>query len=498
MQARTAMTREVEGVVSHTNTGSRTTKQAPGARCPARSGGCPNPQARRRRLLVTALLAVALALVAGIAHSAAVGGEAESPAEAEALPHTARILFDLFLLFLFAKIAGEVCLRVRQPPVVGEILVGMIIGPHLLHWVSFVEIPGGGRQLAPFIETFAEICVVFLLFIVGMEVEPAGLLRVGGIAGAVAFAGMILPFGFGAGLMHLLHRPLGECLFVGAALTATSVGITARVLQDLGHLSTRVARVILGAAVLDDIGGMLVLAVVSSITAGAVSGSQLLILLGTAVGALGAAFLLARSAVQRFRPRLYSFTLASNERVLFSLAVAVCFGFAALAEVIHLAAIIGAFFAGVIFAELREAPGLRRMMEPIYELLVPIFFVAMGAKVNLPVLLGWGVLKIGLIMTLLAIIGKVVGCGLAAFRLKFREALSIGVGMAPRGEVGIVIALIGLNKRVIPDDVYSQVILMSILTSLFAPSLLRILLAPRVETEPSQPDAEADAPPAAD
>jgi Kef-type K+ transport system membrane component KefB len=424
-----------------------------------------------------------------------VGAEADSPNADQPLPHTARILFDLFMLFLFAKIAGEVCLRAGQPAVVGEILVGMIIGPHLLQWVSFVPTPDGGKELAPFIETFAEICVVFLLFIVGMEVEPAGLLRVGGVAGAVAIAGMILPFGLGAGLMYLLHRPLGECLFVGAALTATSVGITARVLQDLGHLGTRVARVILGAAVLDDIGGMLVLAVVSSVTAGAVSGSELLILLGTAVGALGAAFLLARSAVQRFRPRLYSFTRASNERVLFSLAVVVCFGFAALAEVIHLAAIIGAFFAGVIFAELREAPGLRRMMEPIYELLVPIFFVAMGAKVNLPMLLGWDVLKIGLIMTLLAIVGKVVGCGLAAFRLKFREAVSVGVGMAPRGEVGIVIALIGLSKNVIPDDVYSQVILMSILTSLFAPPLLRILLVPPAEPQQAEPgDADQSGP----
>ena len=403
-------------------------------------------------------------------------------------------MFDLFLLFLCAKIAGEICLRFRQPAVVGEILVGMIIGPHLLHWVSSVQTPGGGRELTPFLESFAELCVVFLLFIVGMEVEPADLLRVGGLAAAVALAGMVLPFGFGAGLMHLLHRPLGECLFVGAALTATSVGITARVLQDMGQLGTRVARVILGAAVLDDIGGMLVLAVVSGAAVGAVSGSEILVLISTAVGALGIAFFLARSAVHRFRPRLYAVTRTSNERVLFSLAIAVCFGFAALAEVIQLAAIIGAFFAGIIFAELREAPELRRSMQPIYELLVPIFFVTMGAKVNLPLLLGWGVLKIGLIMTLLAIIGKVVGCGLAAYRMKLRDALAVGVGMAPRGEVGIVIALIGLNKHVIPDSVYAQVILMSVVTTFFAPSLLRVLLAAPAEKPPAPEPAEESPP----
>ncbi|UCC67413.1 MAG: cation:proton antiporter [Armatimonadota bacterium] len=385
---------------------------------------------------------------------------------------TGRVLFDLLLLFVSAKLAGEILLRLRQPVVAGEIIAGMIIGPHLLGLVGE----------SPFLDTFAELSVVFLLFIVGMEVEPRELLRVGGIATGVAIMGMVLPFGLGLGFMELLDRPLAEGLFVGAALTATSVGITARVLQDMGQLGSRVARVILGAAVLDDIGGMLVLAVVAGITAGAVvSGSQIMILLGTAVGALAVAFMLARSAVQRFRPRLYSFTRANNERVLFAVAVALCLAFAALAEVIHLAAIIGAFFAGVIFAELREAPQLRRAMEPIYDFMVPIFFVMMGAKVDLRLLLSPQVLQVGLIITGLAILGKVVGCALAAYRMKLRDALAVGVGMAPRGEVGIVIALIGLQRGVISNDVYSQVIFMSVLTSVFAPSLLRVLLMPPAE-----------------
>ncbi len=399
------------------------------------------------------------------------------------MSETGRVLFDLLLLFASAKLAGEILMRLRQPVVVGEILVGMIIGPHLLGLVGE----------SPFLDTFAEISVVLLLFIVGMEVEPRELLRVGGLATVVALVGMVVPFGFGWGVMHLLHRPLSEGLFVGAALTATSVGITARVLQDMGQLASRVARVILGAAVLDDIGGMLVLAVVSGLTAGAaVTGSQIMVLLGTAVGALAVAFVLARSAVQRFRPRLYSFTRASNERVLFALALALCLGFAALAEVIHLAAIIGAFFAGVIFAELREAPQLRRAMEPIYDFMVPIFFVMMGAKVDLGRLLSMEVLQVGLIITVLAIIGKVVGCALAAYRLKFREAIAIGIGMAPRGEVGIVVALIGLQRGVISNDVYSQVLLMSVLTSLFAPSLLRMLLTPTAEAAPA-PDTPEEA-----
>lgn len=397
------------------------------------------------------------------------------------MSETCRVLFDLLILFVSAKLAGELLMRLRQPVVVGEILVGMIIGPHLLGFVGE----------SPFLESFAQLCVVFLLFIVGMEVEPRELLRVGGMASAVAIAGMALPFFCGLGLMELLGRPITEGLFVGAALTATSVGITARVLQDMGYLATRVARVILGAAVLDDIGGMLVLGVVTAMSAGAaVSGSQIIALLGTAVGALAVSFFLFRSAVQRFRPRLYGVTRASNERVLFALGVALCLAFAAVAELVHLAAIIGAFFAGIIFAELREAPQLRRNMEPIYELFVPIFFVMMGAKVDLPRLLSMEVLPLGLLITVLAIIGKVVACGLASYRLKFREAFAVGVGMAPRGEVGIVVALIGLNRGVISNDVYSQVLLMSVLTSLFAPSLLRRLLVPMTE-EAEEGEVEA-------
>jgi len=387
-----------------------------------------------------------------------------------------RVLLNLFLLFAAAKLAGEIFLRLRQPAVVGEILAGMIIGPHLLGLVSESE----------FLATFAELCVVFLLFVVGLEIDPTGLWRVGRQASAVALLGVALPFGFAMLLMRGIGRPMGESLFVGAALTATSVGITARVLSDMGQLGTRVAHIILGAAVLDDILGMLVLAVVSGLAAGALSGSEIVVLMSEALAFLVLAIVLGRSAVHRFSPGLYRMTRTSNPSVLFALAVTVCFGFSALAEVIGLAAIIGAFFAGIIFAEVREAPELRRSMESIYELMVPIFFVLMGANVDVLRLLSMEVLPVGLVITVLAIIGKVVGCGLASYNLGLRNATAIGVGMAPRGEVGIVIALVGLSKGVVSNDVYSQVILMSILTSIFAPSLLRILLSPR--TEPAAPE----------
>jgi Kef-type K+ transport system membrane component KefB len=309
---------------------------------------------------------------------------------------------------------------------------------------------------------------------------------VGRQAAGVGLAGMVAPFGLALLLMKALGRPTNEALFVGVALTATSVGITARVLSDLGYLGTRVARIILGAAVLDDILGMLVLATVSSMAAGSVSIPEILVLLVEAVAFLVIAVVVGRPAMRRLSPRLSRLAAGSSGNPLFAVAIALCFAFSALASVIGLAAIIGAFFAGIIFAEIREASEVRRSMAPIYELLVPIFFVLMGTRVDVHRLLSAEVLPVGLLITVIAIIGKLGACGLSAYRMGWRDALAVGVGMTPRGEVGIVVALIGLSRGVISSDVYSQVILMSVLTSLFAPSLLRILLVPPA-TAPSPP-----------
>jgi Kef-type K+ transport system membrane component KefB len=191
--------------------------------------------------------------------------------------------------------------------------------------------------------------------------------------------------------------------------------------------------------------------------------------------------------MRRLSPRLSRLATGSSGNPLFAVAIALCFALSALASVIGLAAIIGAFFAGIIFAEIREAPELRRSMAPIYDLLVPIFFVLMGTRVDAPRLLTLEVLPVGLLITAIAIIGKLGACGLAAYRLGWRDALAVGVGMTPRGEVGIVVALIGLSRGMISGDIYAQVILMSVLTSLFAPSLLRLLLVPPVPDSPAEP-----------
>jgi Kef-type K+ transport system membrane component KefB len=377
------------------------------------------------------------------------------------------MLFGLFLLFAAARIGGAAFVLLRQPAVVGEIIAGLVIGPHLLGLISE----------SPIHDVFAELGVVFLLFIVGLETQPRSLWRVGKHAASVGTLGVIVPFLGGLLLMRGLGWPLLESLFVGTALTATSVGITARVMSDLKVLHTRVAQVILGAAVFDDILAMLVLAVVSGLAAGTLSLGQISLLAGESIAFCVCAFLFGRLAVRRLSPRLSSLGEATGRDALFALAMVLCFAFSALADLIGLAAIIGAFFAGLIFAELPDAPRLRHSMQPIYEFLVPIFFVLIGVKVDLHRLLTLDALPLGLLITLVAILGKLVGCGVAALPLSKREALTIGIGMVPRGEVGIVVALMGISRGVISSTIYSEIILMSVLTSIFAPPLLRALLA---------------------
>jgi Kef-type K+ transport system membrane component KefB len=396
------------------------------------------------------------------------------------MPDPSRVFFDLFVLFASARMGGAILQRLRQPAVVGEILAGMIIGPHLLHLVGESE----------FHHIFAELGVVFLLFMVGLETEPSGLWQVGRRAGAVAVLGIAVPFGLALVLMQMLQRELVEALFVGAALTATSVGITARVLSDLGCTGTPVARIILGAAVIDDILGILVLAVVAGLAAGRLSLIEIEVLTAEAIAFVVAALLVGRFVAGRLSRRLSNRAGAMAGSPLFAIAIALCYALSALADKIGLAAIIGAFFAGIIFAEIPESKELRRSMDPIYAILVPIFFVLMGAQVDTPRLLSMEVLPVGLLITVVAVIGKLVGCGLGAWlgagSLSTRDALAVGVGMTPRGEVGIVVALIGLSRGLISNDLYSQVIMMSVLTSLFAPSLLRMLLVPKSAAPPSE------------
>lgn len=375
-----------------------------------------------------------------------------------------RILLDIFILFAATQLAGHLARRLRQPAVVGEIVAGVLVGPHLLGWVR------GSDALS----VLAEIGVVILLFYVGLETRVRDLVRVGRHSLAAGTLGVLLPLGAGIALMLGLGYPSPVACFLGAALVATSVGITARVLVDLHQEGSRAARVILGAAVYDDILGLLILAIVVG------AARRELSLLGSVLTAVQAvAFtvfvvLLGTRIVRRFSVHLGSLRVRSPE---FVVAMIVCLGLSALAGYLKLAALVGAFLAGMVFSETREAPQIRSRVEPVYDLLVPLFFGAMGALVNVSALSNARVLALAGVVTLVAIVTKLLGCGLGALPLGRREALLIGVGMIPRGEVGIVVAMIGLGLGILSPALYGVVVTMSLVTTLVTPPVLAWLLA---------------------
>jgi Kef-type K+ transport system membrane component KefB len=392
------------------------------------------------------------------------------------------IIGDLFIIFAVAKVAGEICQRLRQPAVVGELLAGVLIGPHALGWigapgpglVALFHDPAVAREaLALTYEVLAELGAIFLLFFVGLETRLSDLLRVGARAGVVAVLGVALPFALGAVFLLALGHPALEAVFVGTALVATSVGITARVLSDLGYLGSREARIILGAAVLDDILGMIVLAIVAGIGAeGRVAPIPIVTTAALAIAFTVFTALAGTRVVRRLGWRLEQLHVRHAP---FAVAVGVCLGLAALADVIGLAAIVGAFLAGLVFAETRDQYALEEQALPVYEFLVPMFFVITGAMVDWRLFLDGTVVGLALAVTALAIVGKVVGCGLGAWGLGPRAMAIVGVGMAPRGEVGLIVASVGQGLQAIPHEVFAVVVVMSLLTTLAAPPVLPLL-----------------------
>jgi len=404
----------------------------------------------------------------------------------------ADILTDIFLMFLAAKVAGEVFERLRQPAVIGELLAGMVLGPYALGWIGvptegMVEAFNGQAAaqegIAAIYEVLAELGVIILLFVVGLETRLSDILRVGARAGVVAVAGIVVPFALGFVYIQAIGRPTIEALFVATALVATSIGITARVLADLGHLQSREARIILGAAVIDDILAMIVLATVSAIgEGGEVSVGTIAVIAAQAIGFTVFVALAGRHAVRRWSVHLDSLRIRNAP---FVVAMLVMLGLAALAAQIGLAAIIGAFLAGMVFAELREQHELEHRALPIYELLVPLFFVITGSHVDWRLFFDGSVLGVALTVTALAVVGKVVGCGAGAWGLGRRQMAIVGVGMTPRGEVGLIVANVGQSIGAIPDVMFSTVVIMSVLTTLVVPPILTLLYGGR------SPEAEA-------
>ena len=391
----------------------------------------------------------------------------------------ARFFLVLAAILVAAKAFGELAERIGQPAVLGELLAGVLLGGSVLGIV-----PADGVE-AELIHVLAELGVLLLLFEIGLETDLKEMFRVGPAALAVAMVGIVVPFAFGVSFwLFAPHASSGSgdlvtaAIFIGATLTATSVGITARVLSDLGRMNTPEARIIIGAAVIDDVLGLVILSVVSGVAAGAaVSFLGIMRTLGVAVG-----FLVVAVVVGRFlAPRLFDVIVRMQVRyVLVVASIAFALGLAAVAGLAGSALIIGAFAAGLILSGTNQFDTIEHEVRPVASIFAPIFFVSVGSSVNLALLnpstpAARATLVMAGALILLAVIGK-VAAGWAAPWTGFRR-LIVGVGMVPRGEVGLIFAEIGRRSGVLGDDVFGAVLLMVMVTTFIAPPALKALFA---------------------
>lgn len=389
-------------------------------------------------------------------------------------------LFQLFLIFVWAKLCGEVFERLTFPAVLGEILAGVIIGPY-----------GAGLVVpSDSIYAVAGIGAIFLLFTVGLQTPPKDLVQVGQTSLYVALAGITVPFICGFSYMIMARHTPAEATFVAAAMVATSVGITARVLDDLHLLKTPPARIILGAAVFDDILGMILLGVVVGLvtSAGASKWVQLVVTSLEAVGFALVMLFYAPRVVRRMEPGVKRMSTRDAPLVI---ALAICLGLSFAAAKIGMAAIIGAFFAGLAFAEYSPSWNLGPRAFAINEFLAPFFFFSMGARLNIGVFDRHFVFS-AIVISVLAFVSKLVGCGLPVLNQGWRTAAKVGVGMVPRGEVGLIVALAGLQAGVISERAYALVIFMTGATTLVAPSLIKLVFRdPASSVAPDADDRES-------
>ena len=409
------------------------------------------------------------------------------------------------IILIIAKLSGFIE-KWGQPSVLGELIAGVIIGNLFLVGINIFE-PIKSDGIITFL---AELGVVVLLFQVGLESNIHEMRKVGIKAGLVAIVGVVLPFILGAFIVGPTLLPgldPNAYLFLGAALTATSVGITARVFKDLGKMQSNEAKIVLGAAVLDDVMGLIILAVVSAlVTTGAVSAGVISMIVGKSILFLVGAIILG----QIFAPQISKIFAKIQSGTGMKFTIVISFGLitAYLAQLIGLAPIVGAFAAGLvldpvhfrffkdpeIISDLKEAltdiapkakekimtrinyhahRHIEEIIEPIGWLLIPIFFVYTGISVNLETLFDPQILLVALVITAVAFIGKIASGFVAG---KGINKLVVGFGMSPRGEVGLIFATIGRSLGVVSEEVFSVIVIMVILTTLLTPPVLSVLL----------------------
>lgn len=386
------------------------------------------------------------------------------------------------IILLIAKLAGEFTEKyLKQPSVLGELIAGMIIGPYALGAYIHLPVVGSLFELPHHIISnipvstelyaFAQIAAVVLLFIAGLETNADTFLKYAGPASIIAVGGVVLPFLFGyfatviAGI-----GGQGEALFMGAIMTATSVGITARVLNDIQKLDTPEGVTILGGAVVDDVLGILVLAVVVNLAA---TGNFDLASVGSVTAKAAGFYVVFTGLAIVFSKYIAKFiSLFKAPGAAISVAVAIAFICSAVFEMFGLAMIIGAYSIGLALSRTNISHMLAEKLQGLYNATVPVFFVIMGMLVNFKAM--GGALVFGLIVCVLAVIGKIVGCGVAARFVGFNKlgAIRIGIGMIPRGEVALIVAGIGLSRGVIDSDLFGVSIMMTMITTLLAPIFL--------------------------
>jgi Kef-type K+ transport system membrane component KefB len=393
-------------------------------------------------------------------------------------------LFALTIILLAAKLGGDLMVRVGQPEVLGELCVGILLGNLPLLGIEAFSFVSSDEVLT----ILSELGVILLLFEVGLHTTVPEMLTVGGSALLVALLGVILPFflGWGVGAFFVPEADTLVHIYLGATLTATSVGITARVLADLGRVTTNEAKIVLGAAVIDDVLGLMVLATVGGIIAAAEAGSSLHLGAIANVIGLSLGFLLVAVTVGRTLMPLCFRVVARlrSQGILLAASLILCFGFAYLAGLVGLAPIVGAFTAGLIlepvhYEHLAAKQGevtIEKLIAPLVSFLVPIFFVIMGARVNLMDFMRSDLLGFAACLTIAAVIGK-QACSLGVLQ-RGVDRLAVGLGMIPRGEVGLIFASIGASltlhgKPVIDSATYGVVVIMVIVTTLVTPPLIK-------------------------
>jgi Kef-type K+ transport system membrane component KefB len=364
----------------------------------------------------------------------------------------------------------------------GELLAGVIVGG------SVLKVVDGHNDL---LHVFAELGAVLLLFEVGLECDLTQLLRIGGAALYVAVAGVVLPFASGYGVAAALGTETKVAIFIGATLTATSVGITARVLADMKRLQTKEAQIVLGAAVADDIIGLIILAVVSGLAIhGTISALKI-----AQISAIAVAFLVSTMVVGIWAAPLLLKILdrARTRGVLVSGVMVLCLLTALLSAKSGLAPIVGAFAAGLLLARTEEPEHIQARIRPIAELLIPVFFVIMGAQidvrtVNAATADGRATLLLSGLLFVVAVLSKVIGCG--SLRSRGLNRALIGFGMVPRGEVGLIFAKTGMEHHILTPNLYTAIVTMVMATTLITPPLLKWVIDRSSTSEPAKEEVE--------